>query len=98
MEVLDLKQVAREDDFFDLRGHSLRAIQLGLRVQDAFAVELPVHSGFERSTLAVLAEEIAQRQLEREAPQEIAQLLEMLEHISDEEARKLLDVVTQGRP
>jgi acyl carrier protein len=55
-EVLGVKTVGRQDDFFALGGHSLRAMQVAARVRDAFDLELPLATIFEVPTLARLAE------------------------------------------
>ncbi|MEH2067463.1 MAG: amino acid adenylation domain-containing protein [Nostoc sp.] len=49
------------DDFFDIGGHSLLAIQLLSRVQSIFQVELPLPSLFDEPTIAALARNIESR-------------------------------------
>lgn len=59
-QVLGLQQVGIHDSFFDLGGHSLAATQVMARLQDAFRVELPFLTIFERTTIASLAEAVEQ--------------------------------------
>jgi acyl carrier protein len=51
-EVLGLKQVSVNDNFFDLGGHSLLATQVFSRIREIFQLELPFRLIFESPTLA----------------------------------------------
>ncbi len=57
-ELLNVEKVGVYDNFFDLGGHSLLATQFISRTRDAFEVELPLRSLFEKPTVAGLVEEI----------------------------------------
>ena len=60
-EILNVKQVSREDDFFDLGGHSLKAISLLVRINKEFTVDLPLRDIFTNHILKDLADAIARR-------------------------------------
>jgi len=57
-DVLKLKQVGVEDNFFDLGGHSLLATQVMSRVQQIFPVKLRLRVIFRTPTVRGLAQEI----------------------------------------
>ncbi len=78
-DVLRLERVGAQDSFFELGGHSLMATQVLARVQETFAVELPLREMFESPTLAGLAERIVQKELERADSDLLAKLLAELE-------------------
>jgi amino acid adenylation domain-containing protein len=53
-EVLGIDRVGALDDFFDLGGHSLSAVQVISRIRRAFQIELSVQALFESPTVAGL--------------------------------------------
>ncbi len=57
-EVLGAGRAGIEDNFFEVGGHSLLATQLLWRIREAFDVELPMRTLFERPTISALAESI----------------------------------------
>ncbi|KAF0250100.1 MAG: amino acid adenylation enzyme/thioester reductase family protein [bacterium] len=57
-EVLHLEKVSINDSFFELGGHSLLAIQLVLRIQKSFQINITLRKIFQHSTIAELAKEI----------------------------------------
>ena len=72
-------RVSRDDNFFNLGGHSLMGAQLIARVKQTFDVELPLRSLFDHPTI-------------REISYEIDTLLQAkLNAMSDEEARRILE-------
>ncbi|MER5736805.1 amino acid adenylation domain-containing protein [Streptomyces sp. NPDC002262] len=57
-EVFDDPQVGPDDDFFELGGYSMLAVEVVTRVQDEFGVEVSFADFFEKPTVAELARRI----------------------------------------
>ncbi|WP_009631985.1 non-ribosomal peptide synthetase [Synechocystis sp. PCC 7509] len=57
-ELLGLKNVGIDDNFFQLGGHSLLATQLTSRIRETFGVELPLQKVFETPQIVPLAKTI----------------------------------------
>lgn len=77
--LLGSARVNRDDNFFNLGGHSLMGAQLIARVKQTFDVDLPLRSLFDHPTI-------------REISSEIDTLLQAkLNSMSEEEARRLLE-------
>src|SRR5579883_3021613 len=57
-QVLGIEHVSIHDNFLELGGHSLHAIQVVSRLYDAFQVKLPLRSLFESLTIVGLAKHI----------------------------------------
>ena len=84
-DLLHAPTIAASDNFFDLGGHSLLAVLLLVRIQETFGIELAIDDVYSGAlTLAELAERI-----DMSSP-EYAQLLQEIEALSDEEARRML--------
>jgi amino acid adenylation domain-containing protein len=57
-DLLKLERVGAEDDFFDVGGTSLLAIQMIARLHEQFGVDVGLRNLFERPTIAGLAEAV----------------------------------------
>ena len=89
-EVLSLDKIGIHDNFFDLGGHSLQATRVITRLSQPTKVEIPLRTFFENPTVEELAIEITQLQVEEESDQDIMQMIEELEDLSEEEISALL--------
>jgi acyl carrier protein len=88
--VLDVRPIGIDDNFFDLGGHSLAASRVISRVIQTFQMELPVKALFDAPTVAEMAAIITQNQTMRASDAELAQMLGEVEAMTDEEARQQL--------
>jgi acyl transferase domain-containing protein/acyl carrier protein len=59
-ELLGIDRIGVDDNFFDLGGHSLRAVQLLARIADQFGVRLPLKTFFTAPTVAGIARNMGQ--------------------------------------
>ncbi len=94
-QLLGQQRIDVRDDFFHLGGHSLLATQLLARIEQAFGIELPLRALFEAPTLAQLAARVA-AECAAQLPDDLEALLGSLEHLSDEEAARL--IATRAAP
>ncbi|MGC2550236.1 MAG: non-ribosomal peptide synthetase [Candidatus Sulfotelmatobacter sp.] len=77
--LLKVDRVSRDDNFFNLGGHSLMGAQLIAKVYQRFAVELSLRSLFDHPTIAEISAEIERL------------LFTKVETMTDEEAQRLLE-------
>jgi acyl transferase domain-containing protein len=77
-ELLGIERVGVHDDFFDLGGHSLLLTRLITRLRETFDVDLPLERAFQCSTIATLADVVAEY------------LLAEVETMAEEDVRRLL--------
>ena len=70
-EVLNVERIGIHDNFFDVGGNSLVAMQILANVRNSYDVYLPLHSLFETPTIAGLAQHIELAGQDAQALQEI---------------------------
>jgi acyl carrier protein len=96
-EVLKVTPVGVHDDFFALGGDSLLATRLIFKTRSALHIEVPVRTIFEARTISRLAEYIeAAGRAEADEAERIAELLEQLEQLPDQEVSALLEANESG--
>ncbi|HEX9732895.1 MAG TPA: phosphopantetheine-binding protein, partial [Thermoanaerobaculia bacterium] len=78
-EVLGVDEIGIYDGFFDLGGHSLKAMRVLSRVREAFQVDLPVRALLEAPTIAGLEEAIARALMEEAGEEAVAEILAEIE-------------------
>ncbi|HET9651368.1 MAG TPA: SDR family NAD(P)-dependent oxidoreductase, partial [Usitatibacter sp.] len=90
-ELFGIERMGIHDDFIEADGHSLLAIQIVARIGKDLGVKLPVNAIFENPTIAQVAAQVeaAQRKA-AEQESKVAELVEMVERLSDEEVERLL--------
>lgn len=88
-EVLGLKNVGINDNFFTLGGDSIRGTQAIGRLQAGMHIELPIVTLFHKPTIAELSEYIAASADDIDS-KALENILEELEMLSDEEAAQIL--------
>jgi acyl carrier protein len=79
--LLGVARVGRDDNFFNLGGHSLMGAQLIAKVHQRFQVELSLRSLFDHPTIAEISSEIERL------------VYAKLQTMTDEEAQRLLESV-----
>jgi amino acid adenylation domain-containing protein len=84
-ELLGIEQLGVHDNFFELGGHSILATQLMTRINDVFAVEIPLRQLFEQPTIEALALVIVQSLAEQGDDDQLSDLLAQLELLEQPE-------------
>jgi hypothetical protein len=88
--LLHISQVGIHDNFFKLGGHSLLGTVMFSRVRDTLEVELPLLTLFEAPTIAALAEIIERNLIQHSDAEQMAEMMQELSHLSEEEIKALL--------
>ena len=89
-QVLGVEEVDIRENFLELGGNSLMAVQLISRVRDVFEVNVPVGEFLRAPTVIGLAEAVALCQAHTDASLSVEELLSEIESLGTEEARTLL--------
>jgi amino acid adenylation domain-containing protein len=79
-DVLDIKPIGIETNFFDLGGHSLLATRVVTRIRETFGINLPLRAMFDSPTIAGVAAQVA----------DVADIVEKLSLLSEDDTRVLL--------
>ncbi len=91
LELFGVPRIGIHDDFFEIGGHSLLAIQVVSRLRKRLQVELPMPILFEAPTVAQLADHVRQQQGQQESLAEVEAMLAEIEGLSLDEVRAELD-------
>jgi acyl transferase domain-containing protein/acyl carrier protein len=89
-EMLGFEPVGVQDNFFELAGNSLTAIQIITRIRKAFDVDLSMSAIFETPTVSGLAGAVRASRLGSEELAEVDNILDEIEGLSAEELERLL--------
>lgn len=89
-EVLDVEPVGVHDQFADLGGNSLRAMQIHARVVKQWQMTIPSRRLFECATVAEMALALILYRAEQTQSAVIEQLVTQLETLSEQDAAQLL--------
>jgi acyl carrier protein len=95
-DILELDEVGIHDNFLDLGGNSLAATRIVSQVFASFQIQVPLRSLFQSPTVAEMAAVIAEHENNRIAHPELKQILDELESLSEEEARRLIKDASNG--
>lgn len=89
-EVLAVPEIGRDDDLFDLGGHSLTATSVTSRLRSYFGSVVELRDVFEARTVAAVASRLAGRCGGSAVADEVARTVLELAQLSDDEVRAML--------
>ena len=94
--VLGISDIGIYDNFFEMGGSSLLAVQLISRLREAFQQQISLRALFERPTVAGLAEVIRESRAQEESLTEISSLLAEIEGLDEAELQRRLEAEMQS--
>ena len=74
-DVLGVERIGMQDNFFDLGGHSLSAMQIAFRIRQVFNIDFPLRSFFEAPVLGAQAQQLQEKLLEQADPRKLEELI-----------------------
>jgi acyl carrier protein/NAD(P)-dependent dehydrogenase (short-subunit alcohol dehydrogenase family) len=89
-DIFGIEQIGRDDDFFNIGGNSLVAIQVVSRLRKELDVDLPMSGLFEHPTISSLAAAILALRYEADETSEIEALLAEVENLTPEQVKAAL--------
>ena len=90
--MLGIEQIGIQDNFFEAGGDSLMGLRIMNQLGQIFEVDLSTHLLFTKPTVAGMAEIIRQKRDEEAiADEELAEMLQNVSQMSEEEALLLLE-------
>ncbi len=83
-DILSIKPIGIEDNFFDLGGHSLLATLFLSRLQEQFNIRLELRSIFESPTISAIAVQLAAQKGKETGVSEVEDILDEIEGLPEE--------------
>jgi acyl carrier protein len=96
--VLGIDRVGVDDNFFQIGGHSLLAMQVLFKIQEVFDVEMSARDLYDGAfTAGRLATKVMHLRLRTADSMRIGEVLDQLDTLSDDEVRSLLASATDTK-
>jgi len=80
--IIKIEKIGVDDDFFDLGGCSLSAIQITFQIQKKLNVNIPLHSFFDSPTISGLSKKIESELVGSTSGANLEKLLDEIEGVS----------------
>jgi phthiocerol/phenolphthiocerol synthesis type-I polyketide synthase E len=97
-ELLGIDRIDVRDDFLELGGTSLLAVQVAARLRQVFNVELPLRYFLEAPTVEAVSSRIEQERLESSDPEIVARLVGEIAQLSGAEVSQVLTAQVAAEP